>query len=225
MESFSFNLQAEKANAILKHHKLQRATTLLRLVEVCVVLVLISRLSMRLPIVVRNSSEYLKDISVFINSHCFVFVIGNLIIITLFAQGNGKNIPKEQEHDDIYEKLVGKSIKHEEKERIIKYDSTKEGASIENKRIDDVEEKMKTKTGLKKGYCYRRCETEILKKRRRVLRRCESENSGRKKIEAAPAAGEEKMVRISYPEDEMSNEEFRRTVEAFIAKQQRGFEG
>jgi len=177
---------------------------------------------MKLPIVVRNSSEYLKDISVFINSHYFVFIIGNLIIITLFAQGNGKNIPKEQEHDDIYEKLVGKSIKHEEKERIIKYDST----SIENKRIDDVEEKMKTKTGLKKGYCYRRCETEILKKRRRVLRRCESDNSRRKKIEAAPAAaGEEEMVRISYPEDEMSSEEFRRTVEAFIAKQQRGFEG
>lgn len=174
---------------------------------------------------VRNSSEYLKDISVFINSHYFVFVIGNIIIITLFAQGNGKNIPKDQEQDDIYEKLAGKSIKHEEKERIIKYDSTKEGARIENKRIDDVEEKMKTKTGLKKGYCYRRCETEILKKRRRVLQRCESENSGRKKIEAAPAAGEENMVRISYPEDEMSNEEFRRTVEAFIAKQQKGFEG
>ncbi|MCI10619.1 hypothetical protein A2U01_0031713, partial [Trifolium medium] len=76
-----------------------------------------------------------------------------------------------------------------------------------------------------KSYCYRRCETEILKKRRRVLRRCESENNGRKSIEPAPVpSAEEEMVRISYPEDEMSNEEFRRTVEAFIAKN-RGFEG
>ncbi|CAJ2679312.1 unnamed protein product [Trifolium pratense] len=225
MESFSFNLQAEKTNAILKHRKLQRVTTLLRLVEVCVVLVLISRLSLKLPVAVRNSSEYLRDLSVFINSHYFVFLIGNVIIITLFAQSSGKNIPRETEHDDFYEKLVQKSVKYEEKERIIKDDSRKEGDSIEKKKIDDVEEKMKTKTGVKKGYCYRRCETEILKKRRRVLQRCESENSGRKSIEPAPvSSAEDEMVRISYPEDEMSNEEFRRTVEAFIAKN-RGFEG
>ncbi|XP_045823487.1 uncharacterized protein LOC123916150 [Trifolium pratense] len=225
MESFSFNLQAEKTNAILKHRKLQRVTTLLRLVEVCVVLVLISRLSLKLPVAVRNSSEYLRDLSVFINSHYFVFLIGNVIIITLFAQSSGKNIPRETEHDDFYEKLVQKSVKYEEKERIIKDDSRKEGDSIEKKKIDDVEEKMKTKTGVKKGYCYRRCETEILKKRRRVLQRCESENSGRKSIEPAPvSSAEDEMVRISYPEDEMSNEEFRRTVEAFIAKNRR-FEG
>jgi hypothetical protein len=193
---------------------------------VCVVLVLISRLFLKLPVAVRNSSEYLRDFSVFINSHYFVFLIGNVIIITLFAQSSGKNAPRETEHDDFYEKLVQKSVKYEEKERIIKDDSRKEeGDSIEKKRIDGVEEKMKTKTGVKKGYCYRRCETEILKKRRRVLRRCESENNGRKRIEPAPvSSAEEEMVRISYPEDEMSNEEFRRTVEAFIAKN-RGFEG
>jgi len=214
MESFRFNLQAEKANAILKHRKLQRVTTLLRLFEVCVVLVLISRLSLKLPVVVRNSSEYLRDVSVFVNSHYFVFVIGNVIVITLFAQGFGKNVPKELEQDDIYEKLVHKSVNHEEKERIIKDDRiVEEGGSLEQ---------QKMKREVKKSY--RRCETEILKKRRRVLRRCESENE-RKIIQAATPAVEEEMVRISYPEDEMSNDEFRRIVEAFIAKQQRGFEG
>jgi len=214
MESFRFNLQAEKANAILKHHKLQRVTTLIRLVEVCVVLVLISRLSLKLPVVVRNSSEYLRDVSVIVNSHYFVFVIGNVIIITLFVQGSGKNVPKEPEHDDIYEKLVHKSVNHEEKERMIKDDRiVEEGGSLELKKM---------KREVKKSY--RRCETEILKKRRRVLGRCESENE-RKLIEAATPAAEEEVVRISYPEDEMSNDEFRRIVEAFIAKQQRGFEG
>ncbi|KAL5055478.1 hypothetical protein RYX36_036160 [Vicia faba] len=210
MESFSFNLQAEKTNAILKHRKLQRVTTLLRLVEVCVVLVLISRLSMKLPVAVRNSSEYLKDFSVFMNSPCFVFLIGNVIIITLFVQGLGKNVHEETEQGDIYEKFVRT---REEKERIRKNDciTVEEG---DNRVVEEVE---KVKRGVKKGYCYRRCESEVLKKRRRVLRRCESEKKERKSIE-----GEEEMVmRISYPEDEMSNEEFRRTVEAFIAKQQR----
>ncbi|CAK8576573.1 unnamed protein product [Lathyrus sativus] len=214
MESFSFNLQAEKTNAILKHRKLQRVTTLLRLVEACVVLVLISRLSMKLPVVVRNSSEYLKDFSVFMNSPCFVFLIGNVIIITLFVQGLGKNVHEETEQDDIYEKFVRK-----EKEQIRKNDCSTEGGNR-------VVEEEKVKRGVKKGYCYRRCESEVLKKRRRVLRRCESENNkGRKSIEGGGGGEEEMVMRISYPEDEMSNEEFRRTVEAFIAKQQRVLRG
>ncbi|CAL5212401.1 unnamed protein product [Lathyrus oleraceus] len=214
MELFSFNLQAEKTNAILKHRKLQRVTTLLRLVEVCVVLVLISRLSLKLPVVVRSSSEYIKDFSVFMNSPCFVFLIGNVIIIALFVQGLGKNVHEETEHDDIYEKFVRK-----DKEQIRKND-----CSTVEEGDNRVVEEEKVKRGVKKGYCYRRCESEVLKKRRRVLRRCESENNkGRKSIEDG---GEEEMVmRISYPEDEMSNEEFRRTVEAFIAKQQRILRG
>ena len=51
----------------------------------------------------------------------------------------------------------------------------------------------------------------------RVLRRCETEN-GRKSIEPATI---QEVAQISCPEDGMSNEEFRQTVEAFIARQQR----
>lgn len=169
---------------------------------------------MKLPVVVRNSSEYLKDFLVSINSHYFVFLIGNIIIITLFAQGSGRNVPNEQEYDDVYEKLVRKSIKHEEKEKIRKDDSKVE-------KCDSVKE-PKMKRGVKKSY--RRCESENLKKQHRVLQRCESENNGRKNIEPAHVVKEEMIVRILYPEDKMSNEEFHRTVEAFIAKN-RGFEG
>jgi len=81
--------------------------------------------------------------------------------------------------------------------------------------------KQRVKTGeanISLGKSYRRCETEILRpKRRRVLRRCETEK-GRKKIEGV---GVDEVARISCPEDGMSNEEFRRTVEAFIAREQR----
>lgn len=236
MDSFSFNLQAEKNNAILKHRKLQRITSLVRIVEVCVVLILISKLSLKVPVVVKNSSEYLRNLSLFVNSPRFVFLIGNVIIITLFAQGSIKKIPEP----DFYHQLVHKNLnntKREEKDGIRKDNGDTEsdkcsendgicGSTVEeNKRID-AGETMK-KGGANNNIClevkksYRRCETEILNKRRRVLRRCKSEIK-RKSIEGGHG---EEVGRISYPEDEMSSEEFRRTVEDFIARQQRIYRG
>jgi len=203
MDSFSFNnLQTEKANAILKHRKLRRVATLLRIIEVCAVLVLVSRFSMQLPVAVRNSGEYFRDLSLFMNSPRFVFLIGNIIIIALFAQfsAQGNNVVQEP---NLYQEFIQNTTKNQEV--VAEYSR----------------EKQRMKTGeanisLEKGY--RRCETEILRgKRRRVLRRCETEK-GRKKIEGVPV---KEVARISCPEDGMSNEEFRRTVEAFIAREQR----
>lgn len=239
---------------------------MLRVVEVCVVLVLISRLSLKLPVAVKNSSEYLREFSLAMNSPRFVFLIGNVIIITLFAQSgqfstqgsSERNVPAEP---DIYQEIVQKNrTEHVEKQSMrtedgggiekwrIKGDIEKHPESddgiygeegcdgIKNKRIEGGKpnwaEEGVMKTGdagvgleVKKGCCYRRCETEVFNKppsRVRVLRRCESEKKRRESIEEAAAAGEEiVMAGISCPEDDMSNEEFRRTVEAFIAKQQR----
>ncbi|KAL2328978.1 hypothetical protein Fmac_022405 [Flemingia macrophylla] len=175
----SFNLQAEKANAILKHRKLRRLATLLRILEVCAVVVLASRLSLHLPDAVRNSSQYLRDLSLFMNNPRFVFLVGNIIIIALFAQFSATNVGQQ----NLYQEFApGRP------ETVF------------------VATKPRVRAGEKK--VYRRCETEVVReKRRRVLRRCET-----KRIKA-----EEEMA----PEDGMSNEEFRRTVEAFIARQQR----
>ncbi|KAK7341462.1 hypothetical protein VNO80_24392 [Phaseolus coccineus] len=198
MDSFSFNnLQTEKANAILKHRKLRRVASLLRIIEVCAVLVLVSRFSMQLPVAVRNSGEYFRDLSLFMNSPRFVFLIGNIIIIALFAQfsAQGNNVVQEP---NLYQELVQNTTKNQEV--VAEYSRKKQ--------------RMKTgeaKISLEKGY--RRCERE---KRRGVLRRCESESEkGRKKIEGVP------VEEVARPEDGMSNEEFRRTVEAFIAREQR----
>ncbi|XP_047161558.1 uncharacterized protein LOC124831575 [Vigna umbellata] len=203
MDSFSFNnLQTEKANAILKNRKLRRVASLLRIIEVCAVLVLVSRFSMQLPVAVRNSGEYFRDLSLFMNSPRFVFLVGNIIIIALFAQfsARGNNVVPEP---NLYQEFIQNTTKNQE--AVAEYSGKKQ--------------RMKTgeaNIGLEKGY--RRCETEILRqKRRRVLRRCETEKE-RKKIEGVPV---EEVARISCPEDGMTNEEFRRTVEAFIAREQR----
>ncbi|XP_027355028.1 uncharacterized protein LOC113864957 [Abrus precatorius] len=221
MDSFSFNnLQAEKANAIIKHRKLRRITSLLRFVEVCAVLLLISRFSLKLPVAVKSSSEYFRDLSLFMNSPRFIFLIGNVIIITLFAQfsaqGSERNVPES----DLYQEFI-KNTKNQgdpEKQKI-----KTEDVIDEDKRKYPETEKQRMKTGeanigLEKRY--RRCQTEILsEKRRRVLRRCDTEIN-KKSVERERDSRKD-VARICYPEDKMSNEEFRRTVEAFIAKQQR----
>jgi len=204
MDSFSFNnLQAEKANAMLKHRKLRRVASLLRIIEVCAVLVLVSRFSMQLPVAVRNSGEYFRDLSLFMNSPRFVFLVGNIIIIALFAQFSAQGHNVVVPEPNLYQEFVQNTTKNQEV--VAEYGR----------------KKQRVKTGeanISLGKSYRRCETEILRpKRRRVLRRCETEK-GRKKIEGV---GVDEVARISCPEDGMSNEEFRRTVEAFIAREQR----
>ncbi|KAK7404422.1 hypothetical protein VNO78_05310 [Psophocarpus tetragonolobus] len=192
MEWLSFRkLQAEKAKAIMKSRKVQRVASLLRMVQVCSVFVLISRLWMLLAVEVRNWSEYLRDLSLLMKNPGFVFVIGNVIIMALLAQFSAQSNVAES---DVYEDLVGNSPKVHirDKESYSKKEQRGEGKA--NKGI---------------SCCYRRCDREILReKRRRVLRRCET----------VPV---EQVSRISCPEDGLSNEEFRLTVEAFIARQQR----
>ncbi|XP_019414080.1 PREDICTED: uncharacterized protein LOC109363344 [Lupinus angustifolius] len=290
MNLFHFtDIQAEKANAVLKQRKIRKIASLLRFVEVCFVLIFISRLlPLHIPVAFKNSSEYFRDFSVLMSSRCFIFLIGNAIIITLFVQSghfsnhgyNQNNIEPEIIHDNTKNEKTQGEQKFLEKQNIETEDSTesekqsfkteniiqrekqsiKTKDSIMNERINGELEKYpknrrtypikKAKYAINKqridagnSECgknqnmeteeasigmkmkgYRRCETEILRlvqndkeNQRRVLLRCETENI-RKSIQ--PAAPEE-MVEISSPEDHMSNDEFRRTVEAFIARQQR----
>ncbi|XP_015968497.1 uncharacterized protein LOC107492044 [Arachis duranensis] len=289
MDSFSFhNLQAEKDNAILKNRKLGRITGILRFLEVCIVLVLISRLSLHLPVAVKTSSEYFRDLSIFVNNPRFVFLIGNAIIIALFArsgQFSAQGSRRNDSENDLYQEVLHnatkkqrvqqqnlknrakqgietedptENIKNQEKEGIKSEDSTKNkrinrnmvkheenngifsrkeaNFGLRSKGIDagnnkcDVE-KQSMKTGevnncleMKK---YRRCQTEIFHRANRDeqrhgdLRRCETEKRIKAIEHASTKEEEEEEERASYPEDTMSNEEFRCIIEAFIARQQR----
>lgn len=275
MDSFNFHkLKAEKASSIQKHRQLRKIANLLRYAEVCVVIVLIFRLSFQLPVAMKITSEYLRGFSVFMVSPYFVFLVGNVIIITLFAQSghfSAHSSAKDKPEPDFYQEFIQNSTKnqmiqveqkkHLEKQSIRTEDtaeypekqSIKTESSIKNRRIDGnliqyphkqstkrisktenrikeqrIEgsnikwsEKQSTKTGDANTSLevkdYRRCQSEIIssvqsEKPRRVLQRCETEKS----IEAAEREG-----RTSYPEDGMSNEEFRLTIESFIARQQR----
>ncbi|XP_028767934.1 uncharacterized protein LOC114725572 [Neltuma alba] len=255
MDSFNLaNLKAGKANAIMKQQKFRRIANLFRLVEVCVFLILLSRISFQVPVAVKNSGDYFRGFSVFMVSPRFVFVIGNIIIITLFAQSGqftARGSKSKSLESDLYQQFIQNitknqkikeeqnnfpekhsirtedegNQKHPENDSTIAEDPTKDQKTVINEANKNHPEGMKKeifdegkikwlkkeniRTRDRKGLDYRRCETQKSMEFERekpgsVLRRSETEK-----------------ITISNEEDGMSNEEFRRAVEEFIARQQK----
>ncbi|KAJ9128790.1 hypothetical protein P3X46_034472 [Hevea brasiliensis] len=217
MDSFTIrHIKLEKANAIKKHRPLQKIANLFRFLEICVVLALISKFSIQLPVAVKNSSEYFKDLTVVLGSPRFVFILGNAIVITLFAksgQFSGHDSTGKKSGTDLYEEFVEKS---ESSQGLHQYEAghtEKQSSSVECTVAEETCATVEIKN-------YRRSQSEKLdrgtcNKSCRELRRSVTEKC-RESIESV-----EGWMKISYPEDSMSNEEFRSTVEAFIARQKR----
>ena len=205
MDSFKIDtIKVEKANAILRYRQLRRITNLFRLIEVCLVLILVSKFSLQLPIAMKISGEYFRDLSVTVISPRFVFVVGNAIVIILFVksgQFSGNNQAEKFDETQIYNEFVEKS----------------DGNMPETSAGKETVVMVDTYTTYE-ARIYRRTQSEnpikqIPDKTRRELRRSVTE----KCMKSASADSCEK----NYSEDDLSNEEFRRIVEAFIARQQR----
>ncbi|KAI3446135.1 hypothetical protein Pfo_002800 [Paulownia fortunei] len=209
MDSFKFHdIRVEKANAISRHRRIQRITTLFRFLELFVFLIILSTFSNQFVFSFKLSSEYFRGISVTLISPRFVFVVGNAIVIVLFLISGQFSEKKGERSTDFYEEYVEKCRNNQQT------------CSKEEKKASDA---------YKYSVCYdakkmSRSHSENLERavhgeeRRRDLRRSMSEK-GRKSVDCgrkAAAAGSS-----PYAEEEMSSEEFRRTVEAFIARQQR----
>ncbi|KAK8529947.1 hypothetical protein V6N13_102837 [Hibiscus sabdariffa] len=206
----AFDVKLENRNVILKQHQLCKMANLLRFVEVCILLVLISRFTTHLPVAVRNSGEYFHGLSVVLVSPRFVFVVGNAIIITLFVKARQFMTPK----NDLYEEFVEKSEKIHTTRR---YKTERKRASrAEEKKIVSFDVNISTE--------------------RKKFRRTKSENlnltkSGKQYCNQLRRLGSEKIAECTdpkresaknpCPEDGMSNEQFRDTVEAFIARQKK----
>ncbi|GAV58241.1 DUF4408 domain-containing protein [Cephalotus follicularis] len=217
MDTFQVNyIRFVKANAVLKNRQLQNIANLCRLVGLCVVLVLISRFTAKVPVAVKNSGGYFKDLSIILVSPRFVFIVGNVIIITLFAksgQFSALTSTTRNSKNDIYEEFVRKSKKSQ---NISIYE-------VENREKQNISEEKMVADGnwtSMEAKDYRRTKSENFKrvdcdKSSQILRRLGTENY--KKVTDSG----DKLVKNSYPKDHMSSEEFRDTIEAFIERQKR----
>ncbi|XP_059654874.1 uncharacterized protein LOC132301651 [Cornus florida] len=206
------NLKMEKANAIKRYRRLQKITALLRFFELCVVLILIPRFSTQLPVISRLSGEYFRGLSTTLFSPRFVFIIGNAIVITLLVKsGHHSNSSSTSTVQDDSTKINSSRI----------YDLCNDG--VEKNRNSDREQSTCVEVPTMLNTC------EFGSKERKIVRSHSEEyfveaKGGR---ELRHSATERCPKSVNYGEkaavmeEEMSSEEFRRTVEAFIAKQQK----
>ncbi|KAF3435730.1 hypothetical protein FNV43_RR22822 [Rhamnella rubrinervis] len=225
-----YNIKAEKTNAILRYQQRRKIANMLRLVEVVVVLLLVSRFSLQLPHAVKSSGGYFRDLSGVLVSPRFVFVVGNIIVIVLFAK-SGQFSGRDSDNnsfsgaDDLYEEFLKNSEKINQK--VVCRDMVEHQLNKQSTTRVLAHGKRSTSSGSSSSSSsleiknYERSKSENLERQKKShgglqLRRSETEKFG----ENIKSSGE-KSAKSLHPEDAMTNEEFRNKVEAFIARQQR----
>lgn len=204
MDSVKFEkVKAEKANAIPRHQRVKRITTLFRIVELLIFLItIISTFSTHFTF---SFTQYLRGISATLISPRFVFLLGNAIVILLFFISGPFSPQKGEKGTDFYDEYV-KKCRINQQQTVTCSNKYKDNCS--STVVPRDEKKIMMRSQSETNLERRRSSSADL--RRSMSQQCrKSVGCGRR---AAAGGG--------FP-DEMSSEEFRQTVEAFIARQQR----
>ncbi|KAK8320974.1 hypothetical protein V6Z11_A12G072300 [Gossypium hirsutum] len=227
MDSFGFdNVKAEKAKAMRRYNRLRSLAKAFRFLELLSALLFLAWTFERLPFAVKISGEFLLKLGGVVTSPLFVFLVSNVIIVTLIAK-SGIFSTVNNVDSKIYDEIINnaenrskfefqKEVLYQDKE-IISEASTDTLNSEETEPEPEPEPEPDSEFEMDYPRVYRRSKSEKLAIRKsgeevtKELRRSETEKC--RKVE--------NMDGELVPEDELSNEEFQRTIEDFIAKQLR----
>ncbi|XAR61734.1 hypothetical protein NMG60_11016237 [Bertholletia excelsa] len=237
--------QAEKAKAMKRYRRLQNSAKLWRMIEVVVALSLLSWSSTRLPNAVKLAGGCLPQLSDYLFNPHINFLIGNVIIIVLVLLSRQRNAGNNVGPGDLYDEYVRNSEAHQ---RIVSVaggeERPEEAAAAATpeavETADDDRQIVLSENPVTQMQCdavvtaieeatkqiqrFQRTQSEKLKQdlharpRRQPLRRSESEIQSRAVVVAN--RGDCRAISSFDTVDRLSNEEFRDTVEAFIAEQQ-----
>ncbi|XP_059658448.1 uncharacterized protein LOC132304741 [Cornus florida] len=230
MDAFDFdNVKVENANAMLRFHRLQKVAKLFRLLELCLVLVLISWTSTRLPFAVKISGEYFRKLLAIIVSPIFIFVLSNGIVVTLFAKSGQLSGQTPTVVDNAETYLCEEVMKNSENQfdfRSKIYTPVPEPEEIvfvdkqiicEVNTVTSNNESTMVASPVMESKTFRRTRSENLKR----------EISSEKSHEKLRRSDTDKFLNDMYSDEflpekpclfeKLSNEEFQRRIEAFIA--------
>ncbi|GMI68904.1 hypothetical protein like AT5G66440 [Hibiscus trionum] len=227
MDYFVFdNVKAEKAKAMRRYNRLRSLANAFRFLELLLALLFLAWTFERVPFLVKISGEFILKLGGVIASPLFVFLVSNVIIVTLIAK-SGIFSTVSNADSIIYEeitKIAENRSKSESQEEIVYQDkeiisqpSTNTLTSEEMEPESESEFESDSDIEMDNPRVYRRSKSDKLPMRNteeqvtKELRRSETEKY--RKIENI----DEEL----FSEDELSNEEFQRTIEDFIAKQLR----
>ncbi|KAK9667361.1 hypothetical protein RND81_14G250700 [Saponaria officinalis] len=213
------HIKLEKANSIkLRYQKLRKFTNFFRVFEIFLVFAVISRVSLQLPLTIFNIlNQYFNNISFFLGSPQFVFIVGNIIVITLFINhGNFYNNMNKSSKNSTNVATKNMKLKHKNNinnNGIINDENTIMATifSTPEHQVIKIYHRSNSEKVIRRGEMepkccnLRRSNTDV----KRVKKSCNCSKHVKENNEG------------HYPEDHMSNEEFRKTIENFIAKQQR----
>ncbi|KAE8685401.1 putative Phosphatidic acid phosphatase family protein [Hibiscus syriacus] len=223
MDSFVLdNVKAEKAKAMRRYNRLRSLANAFRFLELLLALLFLAWTFGRVPFLVKISGEFILKLGGVVARPLFVFLVCNVIIVTLIAKSGilSAVINADSKIYDEITKIAENRSKSESQEEIVYQD--KEIISEPNTATLTCEEmepesESDSDTETDNPRVYRRSKSEKLPIRKteeqvkKELRRSETEQCH--KIENT----DEEL----FPEDELNNEEFQRTIEDFIAKQLR----
>ncbi|TMX05285.1 hypothetical protein EJD97_025130 [Solanum chilense] len=220
MESLNFhNIKLEKSNGK------KRQTMFFRLIEFCIFLAIISRFSIQLPL----STDY---VGVTLVSPRFVFVLVNTIVIILFFKSGHSSAINDSTDNvkmDLYDEYTQKYSMNNEQ-------SKKQSISVEEA---NCEQSKKQSISVEENNCEQSKKQSNLAERRleKRIHRSHSVNSlclgrdekkSRKRMMRSATVGclknidaESVKPAMTTTSDGLSSVEFRKTVEAFIARHQR----
>ncbi|KAG8383360.1 hypothetical protein BUALT_Bualt04G0004400 [Buddleja alternifolia] len=194
-------------NSIPRFSSLREIKKLFRVTEIFLILIFLTWSSTHLPVAVKVSGEYFRQLANIVVSHLFVFLLSNVIVLTLIF--NSRHFFPHQSFQNLgeidVEELCGEFIEF--------------SCEAPSQRSEEIvyEEKRTVIEVTSEVKVHRRSQSESLRREKMMsleedsgkqLRRSETEKR-RKVVDD----GGETVV------DELSNEEFQRAIEAFITKQ------
>ncbi|KAA8536087.1 hypothetical protein F0562_028565 [Nyssa sinensis] len=168
----------------------------------------ILRFSFQFPVAFKLSGEYFRGLSVALISPRFVFVVGNVIVIILFMKYGRFSSQDDSGNKSILD-FCDEHVVSSEKNRNIHGEKSSEEDTIMANMYSSRDNKIYRSHSVK-------LKREICEKPRSELKRSVTE-----KCLKSVDYSEKLAAARSYSEDDMSGEEFRRTVEDFIARQQK----
>ncbi|OMO56927.1 hypothetical protein CCACVL1_26140 [Corchorus capsularis] len=230
MDSFDFdNVKAEKVKAMRRYNRLRSLATVFRCFELILALLFVAWTFERLPLTVEISVKFLLGIGGVIASPLFVFLVCNIIIFALVAQsGIFSAVHNADSH--LYEEIIktaeSRSKKESQDEIVFRDKEIISEVNMRSRVCEQMEPELESETetdsdaDVDNPRVYRRSKSEnlVVKEKqseetlKKELRRSETE-----KCRSTQHADDDKL----FPEDDLSNEEFQRTIEDFIAKQLR----
>ncbi|PIN21703.1 hypothetical protein CDL12_05619 [Handroanthus impetiginosus] len=220
------NMKFEKEKAIARFNRLRRVVKLWQIFEVLVVFGLISWSSTRVPAVLKVTGGYFVEFSTYFFNHHVVFLIGNAIIVFLFmlCRQNDVNLSGGGDFYDDYVKY-SEAAHQRESSTLSPLANTEVPPVAESSGADEE----------KQIVAHSQCDdvTAAIEKATRQIKRFQRTQSEKLKQEIAVRPQPElrrsetgncrKTASSSWSSDaaeieNLSNEEFRQRVDAFIDK-------